>query len=78
MNYCKVLHILANSTSISYIIFVCIVFDEAGINLSESYISSCGSGTTACWITLAAFVCGKDVPLFGVRTMQDIYKPLCK
>lgn len=51
-----------------------VVFDEAGINLTEPYISSCGSGTTACWITLAAFLCGKDVPMFDV---SEVYLIQC-
>ena len=44
-----------------------LVFDEGGVNLDEPYIASCGSGVSACWLAVAAFVCGKDLPVFDVR-----------
>ena len=45
----------------------CVVFDEAGINLDDPYICLCGGGTAACWLIVAAFLRGKDLPLFDVR-----------
>ena len=40
------------------------VFSNAGVNFDQSYIASCGGGITACWIALAAFICGKNIPVF--------------
>ncbi len=36
------------------------VFNQAGVDLNRSIVSSCGSGVTACTTAFAAFLLGKD------------------
>jgi thiosulfate/3-mercaptopyruvate sulfurtransferase len=40
------------------------VFTDNNVNLDVLNIATCGSGITACWITLAAQIINKDIPVY--------------
>ena len=46
-----------------------IVFENAGIDLSQPLVASCGSGVTASILAFAAYMLHKDVPVYDVRMM---------
>ena len=41
-------------------------FAKVSIDIEQPLMACCGSGLTACWISFAGAVCGKDVPVFIV------------
>lgn len=45
------------------------VFEQAGIDLDQPLVASCGSGVTATILAFAAFILHKDVPVYDVRMM---------
>jgi thiosulfate/3-mercaptopyruvate sulfurtransferase len=49
------------------------VFTENGVNLDDPNIASCGGGISACWIAIAAFACGKTIPVY-TGSWLDWYK----
>ncbi len=51
------------------IFFVYAVFEQAGINLDEPVVASCGSGVTASVLAFAAYILHKDIPVYDVRMM---------
>ena len=51
------------------IIIVYAVFEQAGIDLDQPLVASCGSGVTASVLSFAAYILHKDVPVYDVRMM---------
>lgn len=49
------------------------VFSDAGVNLDNPNIASCGSGTTACWIAISASLCNKTIAVY-TGSWIDWYK----
>ena len=51
--------------------FNCIIIEflKAGIDINKPIIATCGSGVTACWISFAASLLGKEIPVYDVRTV---------
>ena len=53
------------------IVSLCLVFQQAGVNLDKPMVATCGSGMTACWVIIAALLCGvKTVPLYDVSSIM--------
>ena len=50
----------------------CLVFSDAGVDMTSSIVASCGSGITACWITVAAWLLGKQVPVYVVCCLYNV------
>lgn len=40
------------------------LFDAAGVNLEKPMVASCFTGMTACGIAAAAYILGKDIPVY--------------
>lgn len=52
-------------------------FLKAGVDLNKPIIATCGSGVTACWISLAASLLGKEIPVYdGSWTEYVQYGPI--
>lgn len=44
-------------------------FSKAGVDVNRPIIATCGSGVTACWISFAISLLGKEPsPVYDVRT----------
>ena len=49
------------------------MFQQAGVNLDKPMVATCGSGITACWIVVAALLCGvKTIPLYDVSSLPSV------
>ena len=51
--------------------FFSIEFSKAGVDLDKPIIATCGSGVTACWVSFAASLLGKEIPVYDVRGAID-------
>ena len=47
-------------------LIICKEFTKAGVDLNKPIIATCGSGVTACWISFAASLLGKEIPVYDV------------
>ena len=46
------------------------VFQNAGIDLNQPLVATCGSGVTASILAFAAYILHKDVPVYDVIIMS--------